>query len=61
MTNIVCIYEYVHVSDCTEIVFELLLLPNNTATETFLQISEAMGSVNRIFVNKTPAWRSLGE
>jgi len=44
-------------SDCTEIVFDLPLLPNNTASETFFQISEAMGSVDRIFVDKAPSWR----
>jgi hypothetical protein len=29
-------YVYIHVSDCIEIVFELLLLPNNTIAETLL-------------------------
>jgi hypothetical protein len=29
-------YVYVHISDCIEIVFELLLLPNNTMSETLL-------------------------
>jgi hypothetical protein len=29
------IYTYIHTSDCMKIVFELLLLQNNTASETF--------------------------
>jgi len=28
---------FIRISDCIEIVYELLLLPNNTASETFLQ------------------------
>jgi len=32
----VCVCAYIHTSDCIETVYELLLLPNNTASETFL-------------------------
>jgi len=31
-----CLYVCIHNSDCTEIVCELLLLPNNTLSETLL-------------------------
>jgi hypothetical protein len=34
--------QYIHKSDHVETVYELLLLPNNTASETFLQKSGAM-------------------
>ena len=32
----ICLYIAVHISDCVQIVFELLLLQNNTEIETFL-------------------------
>jgi hypothetical protein len=32
----VCVYVYINISDCIETICELLLLPNNTASETFL-------------------------
>jgi hypothetical protein len=32
-------YTLVHIRDCVETVYELSLLPNNTASETFLQKS----------------------
>jgi hypothetical protein len=35
----VCIYTHTHVFDCVEILYELLLLLNNTASETFLHKS----------------------
>ena len=36
----VYIYIYIHVSDCVQTVYELPLLPNNTASATFLHKSE---------------------
>jgi len=55
----VCIYIYIHtyISDCVEIVYELPLLPNNTASEPFLHKSGAVGSVEVIFSIGVPAWR----
>jgi hypothetical protein len=41
---------YTHIYDCVKIVYELPLLPNNTAGETFLYRSEAGQSVNWIFI-----------
>jgi hypothetical protein len=41
---------FICISDCIEIVYELLLLPNNTASETFLQKSEAVQRVDWIFI-----------
>ena len=58
---VVCIYMYIHISDCVETVYELPLLPNNTASETFFQKSEAVQSVDWIFMNRMPACRWLGE
>ena len=37
---------YIHISDCVKIAYELPLLPNNTASETFLHKSGAMMSVD---------------
>jgi len=51
----ICVY--IHISDCIEIVFELPFLPNNTVSETFLHISETMGSVDQIFVIRASACR----
>jgi hypothetical protein len=51
----------VHKSDCAEIVYQLPLLPNNTAGETFLHKSGAVWSVDWIFTIGTPGWRWLGE
>jgi len=42
----VCVCVCVHISDCVEIVCELLLLPNNTTSETFLHKSGAVRSVD---------------
>ena len=39
---------YVHLSDCLVIVYELPLLPNNTASETFLHKLGAMGNIDWI-------------
>ena len=36
------IYIYIHISDCVQTVYELLLLPNNTASETLLHTSGAV-------------------
>ena len=46
--------EYVHISDCIQSVYELLLLPNFTARETFLYKSVAVGSVDWIFIIGAP-------
>ena len=37
---------YIQISDCVEIVYELPLLPNNTASEAFLHKSGAMRNVD---------------
>jgi hypothetical protein len=37
--------------------YELTFLPNNTASETFLQKSGAIRSVDWIFIIKVPVWR----
>jgi len=55
-----CIVE-THTPDCVEIVYELPLLPNNTASETFLHHSGAVRSVDWIFIIGAPAWRGMGE
>ena len=57
----VCIYVRIHISDCLETVYALPLLPNNTASETFLHQPRAVRSVGWIFVIVAPAWRWLGE
>jgi hypothetical protein len=56
-----CKYVYIHISDWSEIVCELPLLPNNAASETFLHKSGAVRSVDRVFIIAVPAWRWLGE
>ena len=45
-------YTYIrtYISDCIEIVCELLLLPNNTASESFLHTSGAVRSVDWLFM-----------
>jgi hypothetical protein len=48
-------------SDCVEIVYELLLLPNDTAEGTFLHKQRAVGSVERIFIVGELTRRRLGE
>ena len=57
----VCVCIYTHTSDCVEIVYELSLLPNNTANETLLQKSEAVRSADWIFIIGAPAWLRLCE
>jgi len=52
--------EYVCVcvqSDCVETVYELPLLPNNTASEIFVRKSGAVRSIDGIFIIRAPAWR----
>ena len=39
---------HIHISDCVQTAYELPLLPNNTATDIFLQISGAVRSVDWI-------------
>jgi hypothetical protein len=59
----ICVYIYiaVHISDCVEIVYELPLLPNNTANETFSQKSGALRGVDLMLINGVPTWRRLSE
>ena len=52
---------YLHTSDGTQNVFELLLLPNNTTSETFLHKSGAVRSFDWIFIVGSEVWRYLGE
>jgi len=54
-------HTHTHISDCVQTVYELPLLPNNTANETVLHTSAAVRSVNWIFIVGTPAWRWVGE
>jgi len=51
------IYICVCVSDCMKIVFELLLLSNNTASDNSLHKSGAVRSVDCLFVIRAPAWQ----
>ena len=51
----VCVCMYTHI--CVETACELQLLPNNTASETFLRKSVAVRGVDRIFINGPPVWR----
>ena len=53
----VCIYIYMHISNYAQIVCELPLLPNNTASEIFLHTMEAVRSVDCMFVIGVLAWR----
>ena len=55
------IFVYIHVSDCVEIVYEVPLLPNNTANETFLHKLGAVRSSDWIFIFGVPAWHWLVE
>jgi len=52
-----CIYVYAHISDCVEAVYELPLLPNDTASETFLHKLGAVRSGDWIFITGAAAWR----
>ena len=51
----ICVY--VHISDCLEIVYELPVLPSNTASETYVYKLEAVPSADWIFIFGVPAWR----
>ena len=46
---------YIHITDCVKIVYELLLLANNTASEIFLHQVGAVLSVDWIFITRAPA------
>jgi len=48
---------YIHISDCVEIIYKLLLLPNNTASETFLYKLGVKQSVDWIFITRTQGWQ----
>jgi len=48
---------YIHVPDCVVTIYELPLLPNNAAGETFLHKSGTVRSADWIFVIGPPAWR----
>jgi hypothetical protein len=48
---------YTHIPDCVDIVFELPLLPNYTASETFLGKSGWIGIVNWVFVTEAKSCR----
>jgi len=52
---------YTHISDCVEILHELPLLPNNTASKTFLHKTGAVRSVDWIFIVWALTWRWQGE
>ena len=52
---------YIHISYCIEIVYDLPLLPNNTACETFSHKFGDVQNVDWIFITGAPAWRWLGE
>ena len=56
-----CVYTYIHISDCLQTVYELPLLPNNTASETFLYKSGALRSFDWIFNIGAPSCRWLGQ
>ena len=46
---------YIHIPDCVHTVYELPLLPNNTAGEIFLYKSRTVRSVERILITGAPA------
>jgi hypothetical protein len=54
-------YVYEHISDCTEIVYELPFLPNNTTSETLLHQSGALRSFDWKVITRAPARRWLDE
>ena len=55
------IVKNMHIFDCLESVYELPLLPNNNASETFKFKSVAVRSVEWISVISVLAWWWLGE
>ena len=50
-----------HIYDWLEIVYVLPFLPNNSASETFLHKSGAVGIINGMFIIGVPAWRWMDE
>ena len=46
---------YIHISECVDTVYELPLLPSNTASGTYLHNSGAVRSVHWIFIIGAPA------
>jgi len=50
-------YVYTHIADSLKIAFELLVILNNTASETFLYKSGAVRGVDWIFLIEVPAWQ----
>ena len=57
----VCVYIYIythtHIPDCVTTIFDLPLVPNNTASETFVHKSGAVRNADWIFIIGVPAWR----
>jgi len=52
---------YTHIPDCVETLYDLPLLSNNATSQKFLHKSEAVRSVDWIFIAGSSAWRWLGE
>ena len=50
----ICVY--IHITDCIKNVYELLLLPNNTASEIFLHQVGAVRRVDWIFIAGALVW-----
>jgi len=48
-------HTHTHISDCKKIVYEVPLLPNNTASQTFLHKSREVRRVDQIFIIQAPA------
>jgi len=55
------IYTHTHISECVGIAYELTLLPNNTASETFLQKPGEMGSASWKFIIGLQMWNSTSQ
>ena len=51
----------IHISDCLQNVLELLVLTNNTASETLLHKSGAVRSVDCMIIIGASAWRWLSD
>jgi hypothetical protein len=56
-----CEYTSIHTSEYMETVYELPLLPNNSASATFLHKSVVVRSVDGLFIIGAPFWRWLGQ
>jgi len=52
---------YIHISDGVKIIYELPLLPNNTASVTYLHKLGVVGSVDWTLITWVPAWWWLGK